>query len=254
MQTLRDFVQHNKQFIVAHRGASGTLTENTLPAFQKAVDAGAKMIEVDIQLSKDSVPVAFHDNNLKKLNIQKKTSELTKDELKTIELSKLSKNDSHTYNIPTLEEVLEFAIEHEIYLIIEIKTEFNEYDISKAEKIISLVDEYKFSPYVLYASFSKDVVKHINDIDQNYNTASILIPGTEIELPSELHKQTACEVYICSIDQINKQIVEDAEKSGIFLGVYSADNEEQLQKILDHGIKAIVTNYPERIAKLLESV
>ena len=52
---------------VAHRGAASDFPENTLAAIRAAVDAGARFVEVDIQLSCDAVPVLFHDRDLMRL-------------------------------------------------------------------------------------------------------------------------------------------------------------------------------------------
>lgn len=86
MITIREFVQNNERFIIAHRGASGTMIENTMPAFQRAVDFGAKMLEVDIQVSSDKVPFAYHDANLKRINLDKNTSKLSSVEISEINL------------------------------------------------------------------------------------------------------------------------------------------------------------------------
>ena len=50
--------------VIAHRGASGTCPENTLPAFRRAVELGAHMIELDVQLTRDGHPVVIHDLTL----------------------------------------------------------------------------------------------------------------------------------------------------------------------------------------------
>ena len=54
--------------IFAHRGASGYAPENTLEAFALAQQQGADGIELDVQLSKDGVPVVFHDESLKRVS------------------------------------------------------------------------------------------------------------------------------------------------------------------------------------------
>ena len=56
----------DRQIIIAHRGASGLAPENTLPAFQAAIDAGADGIEFDVQLTADGVPVIVHDFRIAK--------------------------------------------------------------------------------------------------------------------------------------------------------------------------------------------
>ncbi|MEM2740118.1 MAG: glycerophosphodiester phosphodiesterase [Candidatus Bathyarchaeia archaeon] len=50
--------------IVAHRGASGYEPENTLRAFRRAIDMKADMIEADVRLSKDGIPVVIHNGSL----------------------------------------------------------------------------------------------------------------------------------------------------------------------------------------------
>ena len=52
--------------IYAHRGASKYAPENTMPAFQLALDMNADGIETDVQLTKDGVPILIHDEKLKR--------------------------------------------------------------------------------------------------------------------------------------------------------------------------------------------
>ena len=56
---------YQKPLIIAHRGASALAPENTFAAFQKAIEDGAEGIEFDVRLSKDGVPVVFHDPDAK---------------------------------------------------------------------------------------------------------------------------------------------------------------------------------------------
>jgi len=57
------------RFLVAHRGDQGDAVENTLAAFEAAVQAGALFLECDIQFTRDFVPIILHDHTLKKLGI-----------------------------------------------------------------------------------------------------------------------------------------------------------------------------------------
>ena len=50
--------------VIAHRGASAEAPENTLPAFERALALGVVEVELDVQLSRDGVPVLFHDRTL----------------------------------------------------------------------------------------------------------------------------------------------------------------------------------------------
>lgn len=246
MITIREFVQNNERFIIAHRGASGTMIENTMPAFQKAVDNGAKMLEVDIQVSMDKIPFAYHDANLKRINLDQDTSKLSSNEISEINLN--TEGEEKVY-IPKLEEVLRFSKHNEVYLIIEIKTnEDCTFDSENVDVILDAVKTFGYLENCLFASFCVGVVQYIRSKDENYNIASIAMPDST---PKKLHAETQCDVYICSIEQLNELVVSECNELGVYLGVYSADNEEQLDTILKFGINAIVTNYPERISKLL---
>lgn len=80
-------MKFKKTMVVAHRGASGHAPENTLLAFQKAIDMGADCIETDIRRTKDGIIVLFHDE---KIN-GKKVNEITFEELRAEASKKVSK-------------------------------------------------------------------------------------------------------------------------------------------------------------------
>lgn len=248
MLTLREFVKNNDTFIIAHRGASGTMIENTMPAFERAVEQGAKVIEVDIQVSKDKIPFAYHDDNLKRINKDQNTSNLSSNEIAEIDLNI---SGDEVVNIPNLDEILRFSKRNEIYLVIEIKAlSENDFMTEDIDIIIDSVKSFGYEDNCLFASFCVNTIKYIYSKSDTYNLASIALPDST---PKSLHAETNCAVYICSIEQLNESVVDECRELGLYLGVYSADDEEQLDKILKFGINGIVTNYPEKISKLLAS-
>ena len=103
--------------LYAHRGLFDNKTdapENSLPAFQKAVEAGYG-IELDVQLSKDGIPVAFHDVSLKRMcGVEGNVWDYPLSELKQLKLA-----DSNA-EVPTLAEVLD-VVDGKVPLIIEYK-------------------------------------------------------------------------------------------------------------------------------------
>lgn len=147
MKTIRYLDSHpgTRPRIFAHRGltfqgAKPVADENTLKAFELALAAGADYLESDIQVTKDRVPVLFHDEDLTRL-VGKKTriSDLTLTQLKTIELP-------HLGTIPTLEEALVAFPEAKFNL--DLKT--SEAETVGIEKILMLKAENR----VLVSSFS----------------------------------------------------------------------------------------------------
>jgi glycerophosphoryl diester phosphodiesterase len=100
------YLSGSKPRILAHRGFTrapdgSALDENTIDAFQAALDAGADFLESDIQVTRDGVPVLFHDDDLSRVaGYTAKVSELTSRELSDIRLQ-------HGAQIPTLRETLD---------------------------------------------------------------------------------------------------------------------------------------------------
>jgi glycerophosphoryl diester phosphodiesterase len=91
----------------AHRGASGTLPENTLPAYAEAAKVGADGIELDIQLTKDGQIVVCHDERIDRTsNGTGFVKDYTLEELRGFEFHKTSPDYPHA-QIPTMAEVLD---------------------------------------------------------------------------------------------------------------------------------------------------
>lgn len=146
----------------AHRGLhdnESDAPENSLAAFRKAVKAGYG-IEMDVQLTKDMIPVVFHDFSLKRIcGVEGKVYEYTYEELKEFTLCK------STECIPKLEEVLKI-VNGKVPVIIEYKVEWM--DISVCPVVDRLLQEYKgvyciesFNPMVLmwYRKYRNNVVR-----------------------------------------------------------------------------------------------
>lgn len=107
--------------IIAHRGFSDKFPENTLLAFDEAIKAGAWMIETDIRLSSDDVPMIFHDSSLKRVcKRDEGIEDLPKSVLSRIDVSSYFDTAVETQYLPTLEEMLE-SLDGKIGVILEIK-------------------------------------------------------------------------------------------------------------------------------------
>ncbi len=124
--------------IVAHRGGSNGTPEDTLAAFSNAVKIGADMIELDIHVSKDGVPVVIHDHTLER------TTNGTGD-VNSYTVAELQQFDAgQGEKIPTLAEVFAL-IGDRIRFILELKT---------IEAVPATVDLLRANPQVRWVGFS----------------------------------------------------------------------------------------------------
>lgn len=128
--------------ILAHRGlVSEFVPENTIKAFTDAIAAGADVIETDIQVSKDSVALVFHDADLLRLaGIKKSVSDLTFAELDQIDIG-------NGKRIPSLEQVLKAF--PAVKFNLDIKSD------AAVEATVAVIEKLKAHEQVLISSFSE---------------------------------------------------------------------------------------------------
>ncbi len=250
MLSLKAYSNSDNVMVVAHRGSSGTAPENTLAAYKEAIDAGASMIEVDVQITKDNQIIAYHDYY--PAGLDKKVSELYFDEIKDIDIGSGFDERFKNEKIPLLSEVLEL-IKDKCYLMIEIKTITGAKFAESCNLLIDLIDKFNYGPFTIFGSFNYLALAQLKSIKSQIHTAAIKIPGDK-SLPSDVKKITDCAAYICSIEEFNSEISNDAINNDIFTGVYSVDTKFQLETALDLGCKAIATNFPNKIIRLLNEI
>ncbi len=109
--------------VIGHRGAAGIAPENTLAALRAGIAAGAELVEIDVQRSKDDVLVVFHDDTLERLtNGQGSVSSKSFDELRALDAGTHFGARYSDEKIPTLDEALQLARDSRVKLVIEMKS------------------------------------------------------------------------------------------------------------------------------------
>jgi len=247
MQSLKDFVISKKHFVVAHRGSSGNAPENTIAAYKLAIEEGADMIEMDVQITQDRVFVAYHD--FVPLGLEKDFADLNYDDIKKIDVGTGFDIKFKGESIPKLETALEL-IKNKSYLILEIKTLAGNNFKENADKLIQLIDKYDYLDKTIFGSFNYSALAQLKKIKPSIHTAAIKIP-MDSRLPSDLKNLIGCESYICSVEELNDTIYEDAQNSNVILGVYSVDTKSQFLDALKYNIRALGTNFPAKVNEWL---
>ena len=136
----------------AHRGASSLAVQNTLPAFEKAREAGARCYELDVHLSADKQLVIHHDYSLlSTAGVDVPISALTAAELKQIPLKNSFSTES--VYVPLLSEVLPMIAPELDLLNIELKNEDNRYPGLEQQLLTQLQHYPEIAPKILFSSF-----------------------------------------------------------------------------------------------------
>lgn len=253
--TLTSKLKHHVN-VVAHRGFSGIAPENTLSAFQKAIEIGADMIEFDVTLSKDGEIIVIHDKTVNRTtNGKGKVSDLTLEELKKLDAGSWFNKNFKGESVPTLEEVLKLT-KDKILLNIEIK----KYSVKRfnkkggiEEKIVQLLEKYEMCDQVLISSFNKLAIERIKYFNKNIQTAFLYRLGINKRI---LKLGKKLEIY--SFNQgkrfFSKKVLNELNSSNIKLNIYTINSKKEMKKLVNLGVSGIITNYPDRLLEVLKEV
>ncbi len=151
--------------LAAHRGDKFRYPENTISAFESAVNLGVDMIETDVRMSKDGELVLIHDRSaLRTTGIDKNIDEMTLSEIKKLDAGYTFKTTVKA-EIPTVREFLESIKNVDIMVNWEFKVypvDFGD-DIAfeVVKKLVDLIDEYNMSEKSMMNSFSERILEYI---------------------------------------------------------------------------------------------
>lgn len=243
--------------VIAHRGASAYFPENTMAAFRGAVEMDAEMIELDVMLSSDGIPVVFHDATLNEhTNGSGSVADYTLEELKEFDAGGWFAPEFTGQQIPTLEEVLKFA-QGKIAVNIEIKTESvtNETVGGVEEKCLDLVKKYGMEEHVLFSSFDYRAVRHLKQLDNSVPAALLYEKNRPDKmLPSELLSTYNADAFNCSFNQLNRKRLKDIKSNNIPVFVYTVNEKQRMRKLIKKGVTGIFTDKPDLLWKIVKDL
>ena len=157
------FKAKNGVVIAAHRGNSKFLPENTLPAFQSAIELGADMLETDIHITKDGELVLMHDDDVKRMTgVSGRVYNMTFEEVRALRVG----NPALNLQVPTLKEFLDLCAPVKgLLLDLEIKvySDAEGYEImtEAVDKTIALCNNYPLENRILFNCFDAAVLEYI---------------------------------------------------------------------------------------------
>ena len=144
-----------------HRGFSGRYPENTMLAFEKAIEAGCDGIELDVHLSSDGELVIIHDERVDRTaDGSGYVGKMTLKELRNLDVSASFRGQYGVNRIPTLEEYLALAKETGIITNIELKTGVYTYP-GIEEKTLAMIDDFGMRDKIIISSFNHYSVKRM---------------------------------------------------------------------------------------------
>ena len=231
----------NKMQIVGHRGASGLLPENTLAAFQKAIDLGCNGFELDVQMSVDNQLIVIHDETVNlTTNGIGFVNQLTLPEIKRLLIS-------DKYQIATLEEVFEI-ITTDIFVNIEIKNNL------AVEKVIILIEKFiaersfKYCNFII-SSFDWKCLEKVRLLNENILIG--VLTDNNIEEAILFAKTINAMSINPHFKLLNHENVAKIQDESIEIHAWTVNEIADIELMKSLNIDAIITDFPDRILKVI---
>jgi glycerophosphoryl diester phosphodiesterase len=240
-----------RPLVIGHRGASAHAPENTLAAFDLAINHRADAIEFDVSLSSDNQVMVIHDGSVNRTtNGKGKVANLSMSEMQKLDAGSKFSEKYTGEKIPTLINVFE-SFGTQILMNIELKNYSTPFD-GLVKKVVELVKFYKLEDHIIFSSF----------LSNNLNISQKLLP----EVPSALlaysgwmgyyqrhygwkKKFQALHPYIAGV---NQNLVTDLHLVGKRIHVWTVNEEKDLRRMLELKVDGVITDDPGKLRRLLE--
>ncbi|AJD91402.1 hypothetical protein JMA_20850 [Jeotgalibacillus malaysiensis] len=232
--------------VFAHRGSSIKYPENTMLAFKKAEKTGCYGIELDLHMSRDGYQIVIHDETVNRTtNGRGYIKDLTLRELKKFSIKrKWYRNEK----IPTLDDVLEWAMTTNLIINIELKNDKIYYE-GQEEAVVQKVAEYGLGDRVIYSTFNHKSVKKLKQLTDSEVAALYSKKGTN---PLLLVKSTGADAIHANHRVMTESLMKDCQQHGIPVRLYTLNKPPLIKKWIDAGLAGVITDDPELAENILK--
>jgi len=232
-------------YVIAHRGAHNGIPENTLAAYQKAIDLGCDYIEIDVRKTKDGKFVSVHNETIDAYveGITGKVKDFTLAELKQMNIGKRVGPEWENERIPTFEEILKLS-RGKIGVYLDLK----EPDV---EPLIDMIKKYGMETDIVWyipASYMKVIKKVIK-----YCNTCIVMPDTgNVNNIVQVVNMVNPRIIASDMSQLSENFVKIAHENNA--KVFTDDNKatlEEWKKIINWDTDGIQTDQPKKLIEFL---
>ncbi|MGZ9869215.1 glycerophosphodiester phosphodiesterase [Priestia endophytica] len=234
---------------VAHRGASAYAPENTIAAFDKAVEMKADYIEIDVQRSKDGKLVLIHDTTVDRTTDGSgKVGNLTFKELRNLDAGSWKGEQFAGAQIPTFDEILD-RYHGKIGILIELKAPELypgiEENVAKELKERNL--DKPQNEKIIVQSFNHKSMKKMNELLPKVSIGVLTSSSTDTTEQALQEFSTYADYFNPSYGIVTEDLVNQVHSLGMKIGSWTVRSQEAADFLLDVGVDAIITDYPDYV-------
>ncbi|WP_149205651.1 glycerophosphodiester phosphodiesterase [Flavobacterium johnsoniae] len=222
---------------IAHRGAKAYEPENTLQAFQKALDLNSDGIELDVHLSSDEHLIVIHDETIDRTTNGKGfVNDFTLTELKSFLID-------GKYQIPTLNEVFDL-VDKKCLINIELK------GLETASKVVALIEKYvseknwNYNHFII-SSFDWNMLEETSNLNSNIPIG--VLTEENIETALAFAEKIKAKAINPDFQLLNIENVHQMQEKGFLVLPWTVNTEEDIQKVKSYNVNGIISDNPDKI-------
>lgn len=220
--------------VIGHRGACAHARENTLASFAKAADFGCAMVEFDVRLSADGVPIVFHDDTLERCTSGRgAVGRLTLAQLRAVDAE-----------IPTLAEVLELCGRRGMAVNMEIKPDRGA-GAATAQAALATARAVWCGPPPLVSSFDRDALAAARELAPDW-PRSLLVERVPAGWP-DLVRRFDCAAIGAWHRALPQAVVAQLNAAGLAVLAYTVNRPGRARRLWQRGVAAVFCDAPERL-------
>lgn len=262
--------ERKQPLVIAHQGGKGLAPSSTMPAFQRARSLGVDVLEFDVHMTSDGHLVAIHDPTVDRTTDGSgKVNDMTLAEIKRLDAGYSFQDEHGSYpyrgkgvTIPTVEEIFSATSDPDMLYIIEIK-HTNDPALYEeiATKLWGIIEKFRLEERVIIASFDQNIIDTVLKISGRQALVSAgKREATKFVLT---HKLFLNGLYRPGVDAlhfplkssgfnlVDKKLIRGAQRRGMQIHYWTVNDPETMGKLLELGADGIMTDYPDRLMKLI---
>ncbi|MDQ0369215.1 glycerophosphodiester phosphodiesterase [Catenuloplanes indicus] len=236
----------NRPLIIAHRGYSAVAPENTIAALVAGVRAGADLLEIDVHVAADGVPVVIHDYTLERTTDGGgRVAEHTSAQLAALDAGSWRAPEFRGEPVPVLSQVLDLVAKERTGLLLEVKPFQTR---AQTAAVIAEITARDLAPRVLLQSFDENVLRDARDLAPATLRLGLLRESLDAD-PVAAARALGCVAYNPGVDALltAPAVATTLLAAGLRVMVWTTDDETQWRALTELGVTGIITNVPAEL-------
>ena len=233
--------------IIAHRGYSVLAPENTLAGLEAAIAAGAEAIEFDISTAACGTPILFHDVHLGRTTngvgpVRRRTAE----QMRALDAGSWFSNEFVGERVPLLREALDCLAGRVEHIYAEIK---GYREMEDVDRMIAIAEATGTVDSITAISLDWVTIDRVRSQSPHVKVGLIVEKAERFEEAfrrATTHGQSLLALE-AGMTLENPPFVQRARDAGLDVGVWTVDDTEMADRLLDLGVQAFTTNQVERL-------